>query len=613
MKNYFPEKNKQYIQTNRSNILGNLWSTFNLDFQTNLGAMRLSQKLVINTSSTDDANLGRASAFEYFDSRWFAICGTRVFKNTSESLVSAFSADASTGFQTNYGSDVSDLAIFDNRLWSTTATTLYSKVQGSGTGAWTSRDTLGTAVHKLSYFKKFDRLYYSDTTTAVSSIDTANTPANSAGDYFIELGTSIGEITTIASNSQYIWIGTLRTSNVGTGNGVFGTISQWDGISAQVTNEYKLNSAGCLALTIYNDVPYAIDTEGRILKYTGYSFEEIGRLPIDRVLLLATISAGSASIGRFVHFNGLTSTKNNTLQVLINNLNYNSADSGPIDGTINENLQSGIWEFDLSTNSFTHRYSFTLKTVASSTVTDYGQNRILGAGALKVNTLQSDISSGKSILICGCSYYQNLTTTRSAIFIDSPAKQPTSTEGQKKGCFITNFLESDEIANAWDSISASFKTLATEGDSVIFKYRTTEVSPVEASITWVDSTNFTVLNSAVDVSQYWTENTGGEVEITLGTGGGSCSHIINAVNNAGTWTVTLDETIPNVTGTAKARFQKWIKLYPKEELSQISTYLQSEIGTDSTPRIQIKGCLTWTGDGEFYKSIITSNEDIKSQ
>jgi len=80
MKYYFPPKNQNYqwLQTNRSDDFGSLWSTFNLDFQTNLGVMRLAQKLVTNTTSSDDADLGLPVAFEFFSGIWWAICASNI-------------------------------------------------------------------------------------------------------------------------------------------------------------------------------------------------------------------------------------------------------------------------------------------------------------------------------------------------------------------------------------------------------------------------------------------------------------------------------------------------------------------------------------------------------
>ncbi len=159
----------------------------------------------------------------------------------------------------------------------------------------------------------------------------------------------------------------------------------------------------------------------------------------------------------------------------------------------------------------------------------------------------------------------------------------------------------------------SYRQFLDASDNIVLKYRSTEETPVQGTITWVNTTSFTVANSVCDVSQYWTSGVGGEVEILQGVGSGLCAHITNAVLAGGTWTVTIDETATGATTTtAIARFQKWIKIFPVESLTSPRNWAQFAIGTDSTPRIQVKMCFTYTGQGEFYKAILTSNEDIKS-
>ncbi len=209
----------------------------------------------------------------------------------------------------------------------------------------------------------------------------------------------------------------------------------------------------------------------------------------------------------------------------------------------------------------------------------------------------------------GAQIYTNASSTTNAIFIDDSLDAI-----QKKGYFVTDWFEITEnsIAGDWERWWASYRKFLNYTDKMTFKYRVSEETPVEASITWVNTTSFTVLNSAVVVSNYWTSGTGGEVEILQGTGSGSCAHITNAVNNAGTWTVTIDEEITGVTtGTAKARFQKWVKIEPAQALNQIDAFNSWAVGTDTTPRIQIKGCFTLTGEGEFYRGALSVYDNIK--
>lgn len=700
MKNYFPpiDKSYTYLQTNRSDDLGSLWSSFNLDFQSNLGTMRLAQKLVTNTTSADDADLGRPSAFEFCFGLWWAVCGNGVFKTADNLVTSAFTQDSSSftigasstqfdvtnpagttyrytydgtgtdpgitaltfvvgqtvvitgtnlaagnrgtftitgsganffevtnaagvaevdktigsgsiaisggSFSTAFDPESSDLAVFNDILWVSTTYGLYSKASSSS--VWTLRHIFetGNTSHKLVYFKKFNRLYFRDTASTVPSISTSNVVATS-GDYFINLGSSIGRISTLSATTDFIWIGTRINVIVGSGNLVYGSIFQWDGFSAQASIEYTLNAAGCMALLNYESTMYAVDSEGRILAQTGYSFKEIARLPVDRVLLTDATETTTTN-GRFTHYNGFVATKNNTLLLLINNL---FEDNG---STVSENCQSGIWELDLNTYNFTHKYSFTLKPLASSTVTDFGQNRILGAGALKMNTLSSNSALGRSTLICGASYYTSASATASAIFVDSPAKPDTDKEGQKRGYFVTTWFNSDEIQDKWTRLWTTFRRFLNSTDKIVFKYRLNEEDPTYATITWTSTTTFT---TTTNVSAYsptatgFNGTTGGEVEIVQGTGSGSCTHISGISEAGGTYTVTLDTAVTGVTGTAKARFQKWIKLFP-EITGQVLSYGNTAIGGSNT-RIQIKGVMEFTGDDEFHKLAIWSNEDIK--
>lgn len=700
MKNYFPPQNQsyRYLQTNRSDELGSLWSTFNLDFQKNLGSMKLSDKLVTNTTSSDDADLGLPYAFEFWAGKWWSICGSRIFKSASLELTSAFSedvagytiGDSTTQFdvtnpsgttyrytydntgtdplitaltipigstvlvyatnmasgnegtftvtasgnnyfevtnaggtaETNktigpgyiavtsttstlgktYSMNFSDMTIFNSRLWSTTPTGLYSKTYDVGSDPWYFHYTLidGT-YHKLIYFKKFNRLYFLDSLTGlyVGSIDSSDNMAVT-GSYSIDLSSSVYRMTTGVANSDYIWIAGMKTNTTSaspTNSGTFATITQWDGISPQATNEFILDTSGILAMWVKDNIPYAVDSEGRVLKYNGYSFKEIGRLPIDRTLLTYSSGASFPTNGRFIHPNGFISTKNDTLLLAINNLNYNSTSN------ISENLPSGIWELDLTTGNFTHKYAPTLKAYNSSTVTDFGQNRVLAAGAIKLNTLGSNAVGGRSTIMAGFSYYTDATTTKSAIFIDNPQDATTNNEGQKRGYFVTTWYEAPEVESTWTKIWATYKRFKNSTDKIIFKYRLEEEDPVEATITWTSTSTFT---TTTNISAY----AGYEAEIIQGTGSGACTNITSVTELAGTYTVTIDTAISGVTGTAKARFQKWKKIYPVAS-GTVKSY--TEMPFDATNvRIQIKGILEWTGDGEFSKFILMDDEDIIS-
>ena len=601
MKQPFPSENKVFFQNNRTNVfpIGNVWSTFNSDVQSNVGVFRVSQRLTINTSSADQANLGIPVAFRSFDGRVWALCATRFFSNSGTPTAS-FSEDASSGFSTNYSADVSDAEVFNGSLCATTSTRLLSKVaNGAGTGAWTEQDNLSTGTnHTIVYFKRFDRLYYSDLGSIMRSISTSWVTADPGFDYAINLApfSSIEyTITCAKSTSSSIWIGTLNKLS----NGMPGKVCQWDGISAQTSNEFEMNNAvGAMAIVIdpIFDSPWVMDSNGVLSSFNGSGFVEEGRLPFPFSLLPYNVTDNDNE--RFIHPNGMYFTKNGTLRCLINNRTNQ--------GNVVESMPSGIWEWSRE-SGFQHVQSSTYTVSGVGAVTDFGQNMVTRVGALQSMNL---IGSLNGTIMAGVQYFTNAVSSASAIFIENSTLNADSTI-QKKGYFVTAFFDSSELASSWDKYWTTFSPLAST-DLLSFKYRVTEENAVVGDITWVNTTSFTVLNSAVDISLYWTSGTGGEVEILRGTGGGSCAHITNAVNSAGTWTVTLDEVITGVTtGTATARFQKWTKIFPAEVLSTGMTYNQWAMDSNSAPRIQIKGCFTRTGNGEFYRSVITSKGDIK--
>jgi len=597
MKNFFPPKNQNYtyLQTNRSDDLGSLWSTMGLDFQSNLGTIKLAPRLKINTSSADDADLGCAIGFVRFQSKIFTIAGTRVFVSSGATPDLTFAEDASTGAATDYTPDESDIIFFNSVLVTTTTDALLSLDAATG-GTWTSRDTLNTGTpHMMTYFQKFNRLYYTNTSNDICSINTSWTVSDTS-DYSIDLGGAglIDFITCITSNSEYIWIGILQRTNLPTAK-----IYQWDGISSQVTKEFKIeNAAGIMAITVMDDIPYAMDSNGILYKFVGYNFEEVGRLPY-----LSTLPKNINSLdnNRFIHPNGLMPTKNGTILALIDNeLEDNGA-------TILENLPSGIWEWSPE-YGFTHKYSLTYNPVASATITDFGQNRLSRVGGLSDVNWASDSATRNGTILCGATYFTDATTTASAILLDD-----SNNTVQKKGYFVTTWFNSEEVEDKWIRLWAIYKRLLASTDTIVFKYRLNEENPVYATITWTSTTTFT---TTTNITAYgptaagFNGTIGGEVEVLQGTGGSVCAHITSIVNNAGTYTVTIDTVATGVTnGTAKARFQKWIKIFP-EISGQIKSWEQMSIGDNNT-RIQIKCCMTFTGDDEFQRFALVSNEDIK--
>jgi len=609
----FPQKGTPIMQAPRGNVRGNLWSTFNIDLQSNPGRIRLGDKLAQIYSSADDADLGVASAFECYNGNWYAICGTRVFvQSASAPFGSAWVEDTSSGAQTDYDFDFSDLAVFDGRLWSTTSDGLYSY---NGT-TWTLQDDLTLAeCHKLAYLKNTNRLYYVSSDQAIKSIDADDVETDGTNEQYalaLDSASSGFEITTMVATDKEIYISTVAAAQNTSGSYEnVGYLFVWDGINTQPTSRIKIDdSAGLIAMKIHGGVLYAVDSRGRILRFNGYGFDEVSRLPEDtRVYSInASESSNTSGRGAFVHRNGVDFSSHNTMLIAVNgtrNSNYTPR--------LAENIPSGVWECDLATGSMVHKHSFTYKAYASSTVTDYGQYRVHTVGALTLQRMgRPEFVNfyGRADLITSASFYNDSgvsTADKTALFLTSGKGGTTDYEGEKRGYLVTTWVDSENMQDVWQKIGIKHREYLNANDKIVAKYRTREYDPVYADITWTSTTTFT---TTTNISAYWTSGTGGEVEVTQGPGGGTVAHITSIVNNAGTYTVTIDEIATGVSNgnTAVARFQFWTKI-AAVTLQSLESEIHA-IGANSE-RIQIKVVMHFTGDGEFHEMQLVNKPHIQ--
>lgn len=587
-----PGESKKWNQQNRSDLLGNLWSTWNVDLQSNVGAVKISPRLKLSTSTTDDADLGVPVAFKYFNSRIWALCGTNIFSNGG-GVDDTFTDDVgvSSGAQNDHSADESDMEVFNGTLCATTTDSLWS----SDGSTWTSRDTLNTgSAHLMTYFKKFDRLYYTNQADNVISINGSWSTADPGADYAISLSTSTNSytITSIKASANRIWIGVVDLNDLSAP----GKILEWDGFSADVINEHKLNNYGCMAIAINprNGSPYAIDGSGVVYSYSGNGFTEVARLPLNENV---AYNPADSDNERFIHPNGFVFGKNGTLLMLVNNRPNVSASVA-----VKERFPSGVWEFS-ETNGLSHRYSFSYNPVGSSTITDYGQNRVSRVGALAIFDLQRNSTTEDGSLLAGATFYTDASSTSSGIFIDNSLNTI-----RKNGYFVTQKIFSPNVSENWEKFYLRFKRFLSSNDRITIKWRTFDLAPTEATITWTALNQFT---TTTDVSAYYdsTNSIGYEVEVLQGKGSGKCAQITAISENAGTYTVTVDEDFTGVSaaGTSKARFQKWIK--GKVEDRQGADLLDVTLKEKSN-WIQFKVVMDSTGDNEIYDIILEHSKHI---
>jgi hypothetical protein len=572
--------NGKWVQTNRSDIQGNLWSTWNADLQTNKGALRVSPRARLNT-----ATQGCPVAAAQWSVPW-VMAGTTIYKGGASPNV-AFAADTSTSASTDYTSE-GDLQYFAGVLLATAPTRLRKLSDFSG-GTWSDVDTITSGFsHKMCHFIKFDRLYYIQS-SLINSLDTSLAIADT-GDYTLTLREV--DAYSMAATDTNVWIVGTSIRDSGGEHTQRAAILQWDGISADVTREYTLpNAYAAIAITIDKErnIPIVMSSSGILYEFNGSGFSEIGRLPFKKHL---PFNLNVTTNTRLVHPNGMYYTDRGTVRCLVNNLN------GDNSATFEENFPAGVWEWSRE-HGFVHIQP--LSPYAGS-VTDYGQNRLSQVGMLIDMNLYSTTAGRDGTYLAGATYFTDASSTASGIFYDNSLDTI-----QKNGYFVTTKIFSPNILEAWEKVALRFKRLLDSTDKIVLKYRTTEADPTYATITWTSTTTFT---TTTNVSAYYdsTLGRGYEVEVLQGKGSGKCAHITAISENGGTYTVTVDETFTGATsGTAKARFQKWIKIDSIDSLTK--DYV--DIGLNlKTVWVQFKVFMQHTGGDEVYDLVLTHSKTL---
>lgn len=573
-----PSTDKKIVQNGTSDLFGNMMGSFNIDLSSNVGVFRTTRTLKTTDSSV--ANFGLPTAMQYFNSgnpHIYAICGARIFLNSGVANGN-FTEDTTAGVPTNCTNN-SDMKVFNGALYiSTNSNNIYKLSSAGSYSNFAAGSTgAGTLGRMLPYS---NRMYKTIRDTQIISWNTSDSVVTSST-YTLDIaGFNSGIITFIEKSSNRIWVGTVNSSGVG-------SVFDWDGVSVLPTREYKLKCNGALACAIYNDIPYIMCTDGVLRAFSSGDFVEVARLRLDKKYL--TTATNPLSNVAFIHGNGMC---------VVDDEIYTNVKGIFADGTLSEYVPSGVWAYN-PTNGLYHKYSFSLYNYTAGTQTDFGQYKISKVGAIENFKLSTNTDG---TFIAGAEYYTDATTTAIGAFIDN------SLDTVIKGAyFITPKILSTNLVDTWQKIRIKYKKFLSASDKIVLKYRTEYEDTVEATITWTSTTTFTVPNTSVVVSNYWTAGTGNEVEVIAGTGAGMCSHITNAVLAGGTWTVTVDETHTGATGTSIARFNNWNKIGDIDD--QLENYCELPMGADAT-WIQLKVFSIFTGKDEIEEVGV---ENVKHQ
>jgi len=542
----FPQQElPAWTQHNHGEFLGDLVSTFNVDMSLK-GKIYPSSTVKKAKDEDDDAQLTTPVAFVRTSAdstdRWWALCGSYLFKSSNNTTYTIFAQDAISDTPTALSYIYSDMIEFEDTLLVSGLTDIWRLTAGTWDATWWTSTIGGAALTTATphpICNGFNNLVLIGNGNVIASVDKAGNFVDVRLTFRTEF-----EVSWIRSSSNQYWIGCRNKVN---GEG---KIYKWDGRSDNFNNEYDINGADTpMACVIKDDIPYVITNVGQLLRYTGGGFDEVAKLPIaDRPKQMGVSNAGGWNDGntipRMVHRNGMTLLGGKINILLAAKVGANLALSLRY-----ETFPSGIWE--LGDSGLTHRYTITRDN------DDRGKLYLLEVGALvQTNRISRDF-------LVGAKLYKNNDDSINGIFYNIP-----SDGSPKTASIILTKIRTQDINQNITKLRIKFDKMFSSDDKIVFKYRTTEdksTYSIQLTCIWTNGTTFTTSSSGKDNMEV-----GNEVTCYLGKGSGQIAHIVS-ITGTTTKTVVLDETIAGASSTETfvGIIRDWKKL---ESLASTTDY-----------------------------------------
>ncbi len=575
-----PNKEKRFLVDNASTTRGNVYSTYNINFDNDMGRMKLNQNMALFYSEADEASFKTPFAIVSAEKAGGSQLDTYILTTTAAATGYVYSTLASLAKITAVDSpakatdSTSDMCLY---LGAHTAPWLYvSDADGLhyvdpslSTSAWTLTSATGSASKFILVpFLDTNRLYLF-TTTSVVSMDSSHTFATS-GAYTLTSGLS--GITCARASSKRIWFATSGSTVQQTKCKIY----EWDGVN---TNIHVIDTEYIQSITILNDLPVVIDGRGRLWFYDGFSFN----LKDGANIPLSEFDIDTRPV--LVHRNGMITEKGKIYCLVQSNSAYSETEN------ISERGLAGIWCYDPKIG-FYHYSSPEDATVIRETY------------ALAKYTSEESFIAG----------YRGLTTSVSNTTY-RVAKTSTGTgigggDSLRRGFIVTPFLESKEMTNDWNTIGLKYRDLFYTSAQIEVKYRTKKAIECNITITWTSATTFTASTATLaGTGTYYNSAVaiGNEVLVQNGANVGVIAHITNMVNVAGTTTVTIDRSVSVTSGTAYACISNF-KLLSTMTYPQALNFNKIGIPNEAKTMIQVKVYMQWKGYFDELQEILVIDQ-----
>lgn len=562
-----PNSRGEIRQANRSDILGEIVESFNIDLTTSFGKIKSSKTLKKVLDETDDLSSARIQDIFIHDngsnSYFYIVTNEAFFRcltsadptnsaNWSEVTSPATLAPASNTTVTIFGGDIlysrdttigswNGLTTVDNDWWGTNSeAALQSGVTHTLHTHRGGQETL--------FVTDDNRIRYYNST---------------AGDSTITLQADL-VANCVDSGVNAIWVGTYSTSS--SKAQVYEVyVGETIDSNSVARNAYTIDSNAVLAIKVVGNVPYIITATGEIQAFNGAGFQTVEELPIpDMSENLRGVPYGDilrANNSRPVHPRGIDAQKRSLF------FNFNALVSSDTQ-TVSDHTMSGVWEYNTETGVLNHRYAF------ANSSGDNGSKTFDDVGPLLMvkNQYTHTLASAGN---------QN---NRMGFF----------TNGTAAGSyFVTSEINSGSVQDAYESVYTKAKTLGAS-DSIVVKYRVEKYDREFADCTAMSANIINTTDTLTNVAVGW------EVTDVLT---GKVAHITNIDTSTATTSITLDADIATTGDTVRAEFQNWKKV--NSTYTSDDGEIKRDGGFGTNPWIQFK--VFMTGEIELRQFMAKSN------
>lgn len=546
---------RKWSINHKSDILGNVFASKNIDFDISKGKLKLSRRLVNlfdsaeTTAEVGDTDLLLPVKFIRTNAdttdRWWAVtqdvpgvaASGLLFKTSNNQANGTWAQDAIANTPTDamYDAEIFGQANNYDRLVVARDDDLAMMNNGTWTASWWKTTLSGTALstsHPHQLHRVSNLLLIADG-NKLHAIDDSLVKKESR----ITLPPEF-RIIWITDDGYTVYIG---TENLRNGEAY---VFPWKNINLGGSETYDE------PIPVYDDISfcgkvkdgilYIVNSMGQFMGYNGKAFEELDVFPMFNVQGINW--ADNRSPRSLISPNGIDIVDGQIHMSVNAMVNYDIANTLP-------EMLSGVWVYS-DNIGLNHKFSFnTLR--SSDGLQDFGQGYVAYTGALK----ETERGQGKFVAGVGLYATQSSTITKS-IQVSSNQTSYNLTASQI-GYIITQEIQSADMRAHWTRVKARIEKILNTSSFVALKYRIDKKSTVDTypvttyayphikRFNWINST--TIDEVAAGEWNTTLLEVGDELEIIQGKQGGWIAHIATISVGGGVGGVdrmTLDSAVP---------------------------------------------------------------------